>query len=113
MEALHDVVKAGKARYIGASTMCAWQFAKAQEVARTNGWTRFVSMQNQINLIYRQADAAELRDTAGTWREQLIHPDDRVAVEAAIADARRSGRAISPWRTLRSSWRAARAGAAG
>ena len=56
MEALHDVVKAGKARYIGASTMCAWQFAKAQEVARTNGWTRFLSMQNQINLIYREEE---------------------------------------------------------
>lgn len=48
----------------------------------------------QINLIYRQGDAAELRDTAGTWREQLIHPDDRVAVEAAIADARQSTSAL-------------------
>ena len=56
MEALHDVVKAGKARYIGASSMYAWQFAKAQEVARANGWTRFISMQNQINLIYREEE---------------------------------------------------------
>ena len=56
MEALHDVVKSGKARYIGASSMYAWQFAKAQEVARANGWTRFVSMQNQINLIYREEE---------------------------------------------------------
>ncbi len=56
MEALHDVVKAGKARYIGASTMWAWQFAKAQEVARANGWTRFVSMQNQISLLYREEE---------------------------------------------------------
>ena len=56
MEALHDVVKAGKARYIGASTMFAWQFAKAQEAAKTNGWTRFISMQNQINLIYREEE---------------------------------------------------------
>ena len=56
MEALHDVVKAGKARYLGASSMYAWQFAKAQEVARANGWTRFVSMQNQINLIYREEE---------------------------------------------------------
>ncbi|MGV8988445.1 MAG: aldo/keto reductase [Cypionkella sp.] len=56
MEALHDVVKSGKARYIGASTMWAWQFAKAQEVARTNGWTRFVSMQNQISLLYREEE---------------------------------------------------------
>ncbi|NBZ86436.1 aldo/keto reductase [Stagnihabitans tardus] len=56
MEALHDVVKAGKARYIGASTMYAWQFAKAQGVAKANGWTRFVSMQNQVNLIYREEE---------------------------------------------------------
>ena len=56
MEALHDVVKSGKARYIGASSMYAWQFAKAQELARANGWTRFVSMQNQINLIYREEE---------------------------------------------------------
>jgi aryl-alcohol dehydrogenase-like predicted oxidoreductase len=56
MEALHDVVKAGKARYIGASSMWAWQFAKAQEVARAHGWTPFVSMQNQINLIYREEE---------------------------------------------------------
>ena len=56
MEALHDVVKAGKARYIGASTMFAWQFAKAQAVAQAQGWTRFISMQNQINLIYREEE---------------------------------------------------------
>ena len=56
MEALHDVVKSGKARYIGASSMYAWQFAKAQEVARANGWTRFVSMQNQISLLYREEE---------------------------------------------------------
>lgn len=56
MEALHDVVKSGKARYIGASTMWAWQFAKAQEVARANGWTPFISMQNQINLLYREEE---------------------------------------------------------
>jgi 1-deoxyxylulose-5-phosphate synthase len=56
MEALHDVVKAGKARYIGASTMWAWQFAKAQEVARAHGWTPFVSMQNQISLLYREEE---------------------------------------------------------
>ena len=56
MEALHDVVKSGKARYIGASSMHAWQFAKAQEVARANGWTRFISMQNQISLLYREEE---------------------------------------------------------
>ncbi len=54
MEALHDVVKAGKARYIGASAMFAWQFLKAQHVAEKNGWTRFVAMQNHYNLIYRE-----------------------------------------------------------
>ena len=56
MEALHDIVKAGKARYIGASSMYAWQFAKAQEVARAHGWTRFIAMQNQLNLLYREEE---------------------------------------------------------
>ena len=56
MEALHDVVRAGKARYIGASSMYAWQFAKAQHVAEVNGWTRFVSMQNHYNLVYREEE---------------------------------------------------------
>jgi aryl-alcohol dehydrogenase (NADP+) len=56
MEALHDVVKAGKARYIGASSMWAWQFSKAQYVAEGNGWTRFVTMQNHYNLIYREEE---------------------------------------------------------
>jgi aryl-alcohol dehydrogenase (NADP+) len=56
MEALHDVVRAGKARYIGASSMFAWQFAKAQYTAERNGWTKFVSMQNHYNLIYREEE---------------------------------------------------------
>ena len=56
MEALHDVVRAGKARYIGASSMFAWQFAKAQHVAELHGWTRFVSMQNHYNLLYREEE---------------------------------------------------------
>ena len=56
MEALHDVVKAGKVRYIGASSMWAWQFARAQQVAKENGWTRFVSMQNHYNLAYREEE---------------------------------------------------------
>jgi 1-deoxyxylulose-5-phosphate synthase len=56
MEALHDVVRAGKARYIGASSMYAWQFAKAQAVADRHGWTRFVSMQNHYNLVYREEE---------------------------------------------------------
>ncbi len=56
MEALHDIVKSGKVRYIGASSMFAWQFAKAQQVAKDNGWTRFVSMQNHYNLAYREEE---------------------------------------------------------
>jgi aryl-alcohol dehydrogenase-like predicted oxidoreductase len=56
MEALHDVVRSGKARYIGASSMFAWQFAKAQATADAHGWTRFVSMQNHYNLIYREEE---------------------------------------------------------
>ncbi|MEW9556424.1 aldo/keto reductase [Nonomuraea sp. NPDC050783] len=56
MEALHDVVRAGKARYLGASSMYAWQFAKAQNVAERAGWTRFVSMQNHYNLVYREEE---------------------------------------------------------
>ncbi len=56
MEALHDVIKAGKARYIGASSMFAWQFAKAQHAADQHGWTRFVSMQNHYNLVYREEE---------------------------------------------------------
>ena len=56
MEALHDVVKAGKARYIGASSMFAWQFATAQHAADLNGWTRFVSMQDQYSLISREEE---------------------------------------------------------
>lgn len=56
MEALHDVVKAGKARYIGASSMFAWQFAKAQHVADANSWTRFATMQPMYNLVYREEE---------------------------------------------------------
>ncbi len=56
MEALHDVVKAGKARYIGASTMFAWEFERLNNIAESHGWTKFVSMQNQYNLIYREEE---------------------------------------------------------
>jgi aryl-alcohol dehydrogenase-like predicted oxidoreductase len=56
MEALHDVVKAGKARYIGASSMFAWQFSKMQHTAELGGWTKFVSMQNHYNLLYREEE---------------------------------------------------------
>ena len=56
LEALHDIVKAGKARYIGASSMHAWQFARALGIAERHGWTRFVSMQNLVNLLYREEE---------------------------------------------------------
>ncbi len=68
MEALHDVVKAGKARYIGASSMYAWQFAKSLYTADLHGWTRFVSMQNHYNLIYRE----EEREMLPLCRDQGI-----------------------------------------
>src|SRR5512136_130454 len=56
LEALHDAVKSGKVRYLGASSMHAWQFAKAQHTADRHGWTRFVSMQNHYNLVYREEE---------------------------------------------------------
>ena len=68
MEALHDVVRAGKARYIGASAMFAWQFQKALHVAEKHGWTRFVSMQDHLNLIYRE----EEREMLPLCREEKI-----------------------------------------
>jgi len=68
LEALHDVIKAGKTRYIGASSMYAWQFAKALFVADLNGWTRFVSMQNHYNLLYRE----EEREMMGLCVDQGI-----------------------------------------
>ena len=68
LEALHDAVKAGKVRYIGASSMYAWQFAKALYLARLNGWTRFVSMQNHLNLLYRE----EEREMMGLCKSEGI-----------------------------------------
>jgi aryl-alcohol dehydrogenase-like predicted oxidoreductase len=56
LEALHDVVKSGKVRYIGASSMHAWQFARALAASERHGWTRFVSMQNLVNLLYREEE---------------------------------------------------------
>lgn len=85
MEALHDVVKSGKARYIGASAMYAWQFQKALHVAETNGWTRFVSMQNHLNLIYREEE-----------REMMpLCTDQKIAVTPYSPLA--SGRLIRDW----------------
>src|SRR5215813_4415775 len=70
LEALHDVVKAGKARYVGASSMSAWQFTKALYTSRLHGWTEFVTMQNHVNLIYREEE-----------REMLpLCADQRIAV---------------------------------
>ena len=68
MAALHDVVKSGKTRYIGASAMYAWQFQKALYVAEKNGWTRFVSMQNHMNLLYREVE----REMMPLCREEKI-----------------------------------------
>jgi aryl-alcohol dehydrogenase (NADP+) len=68
LEALHDVVKAGKARYIGGSSMYAWQFSKALYLAEKHGWTRFVSMQNHYNLLYRE----EEREMLGLCADQGI-----------------------------------------
>jgi 1-deoxyxylulose-5-phosphate synthase len=68
LEALNDVVRAGKARYIGASSMYAWQFAKALAVSERNGWARFVSMQNYVNLLYRE----EEREMLPLCRDQGI-----------------------------------------
>jgi aryl-alcohol dehydrogenase-like predicted oxidoreductase len=66
MEVLHEVVRSGKARYIGASSMYAWQFATAQAAAERNGWTRFVSMQNHYNLLYREEEREMLPQCVAT-----------------------------------------------
>ncbi|MFD5020510.1 aldo/keto reductase [Paenibacillus sp. NPDC058367] len=85
MEALYDVVKSGKARYIGASAMYAWQFQKALHVAEKNSWTRFVSMQNHLNLIYREEE-----------REMMpLCQDQKIAVTPYSPLA--SGRLIRDW----------------
>jgi aryl-alcohol dehydrogenase-like predicted oxidoreductase len=85
LEALHDVVKAGKSRYIGASSMYAWQFAKALAISERHGWTRFVSMQNFVNLLYREEE-----------REMLpLCRDQGIAVIPWSPIAR--GRLTRPW----------------
>jgi len=124
MEALHDVVKAGKARYIGASSMYAWQFSKLQYTAAANGWTPFVSMQNHYNLLYREEeremlplcedlgvgaipwsplargrltrpwDATTARSETDEFGKTLYHPDDEMIVEAVAKVA--EGRGVSP-----------------
>jgi aryl-alcohol dehydrogenase (NADP+) len=124
MEALHDVVKAGKARYIGASSMYSWQFAQALYTADLNGWTRFVSMQNYYNLLYREEeremfplladqgvgsipwsplargrltrpwDAATARSETDEFGQSLYSDADRPIVEAVLNIA--SQRGVSP-----------------
>lgn len=124
LEALHDVVKAGKARYLGASSMHAWQFAQALYTADLNGWTRFVSMQNYYNLLYREEEREMLPlcvdQGVGSipwsplargrltrpWNEQthrtetddfgrsLYTDDDRPVVDAVLDVAK--GRGVSP-----------------
>lgn len=88
MEALHDVVKSGKARYIGASTMYAWQFERLQNIAEKNGWTKFVAMQNHYNLIYREEE-----------REMIpLCQDRKIALTPWSPLA--GGRVAHPWGTV-------------
>lgn len=88
MEALHDVVKSGKARYIGASVMFAWEFERLNQIAERNGWTKFVSMQNQYNLIYREEE-----------REMMpLCMDRKIAVVPWSPLA--GGRCAHPWGTV-------------
>ncbi|MEU8973206.1 aldo/keto reductase [Streptomyces monashensis] len=121
MEALHDVVRAGKARYIGASSMYAWQFAKLQHTAERHGWTKFVSMQNHYNLLYREEeremlplcadqgvgvipwsplargrltrdwDAASARSESDAVLTRLYQPDDKRIVDAVAELAESRG----------------------
>jgi aryl-alcohol dehydrogenase-like predicted oxidoreductase len=97
LEALHDVVKAGKARYLGASSMFAWQFCKALHLADRHGWTRFISMQNHYNLIYREEEREMIplceveRIGVIPWsplaRGRLARPwDQRASTERAGSD---------------------------
>ncbi|MER7128774.1 aldo/keto reductase [Streptosporangium saharense] len=106
MRALHDVVTSGKALYLGASSMSAWQFAKAQHVAEVNGWTKFVTMQNHYNLIYREDEremiplcadqgvglipwsplARGLLARAGSERGSLREDSDTVRIGALYSD---------------------------
>jgi 1-deoxyxylulose-5-phosphate synthase len=124
LEALHDVVKAGKARYIGASSMYAWQFSKALYIAEQRGWTPFVTMQNHYNLLYREEeremlplcadkgigvipwsplargrltrpwDATTARSETDEFGKTLYHDSDRLIVEETAKVA--AGRGVSP-----------------
>ncbi len=86
MEALNDVVKAGKAMYLGASSMFAWQFAEMQSMADYRGWHRFISMQNHYNLVYREEE-----------RDDPLLPLYRCRHHALVASGQRnSGRYLQP-----------------
>jgi aryl-alcohol dehydrogenase (NADP+) len=124
LEALHDVVKAGKARYIGASSMYAWQFSKALYLSERNGWTAFATMQNHYNLLYREEeremlplcadkgigvipwsplargrltrpwDAGTARSQTDEFGKTLYHGNDRLIVEEVAKVA--AGRGVPP-----------------
>jgi aryl-alcohol dehydrogenase-like predicted oxidoreductase len=87
MEALYDVVKAGKDRYIGASSMYAWQFAKLQHAADLGGWTRFVSMQNQYNLLRRQDEPELMAMCADGRRPDPVLPAGQGALGSPLGRA--------------------------
>jgi aryl-alcohol dehydrogenase-like predicted oxidoreductase len=90
LEALHDVVKAGKARYIGASSMFAWQFCKALYVADRHGWTRFVSMQNHYNLLYREEEAGDDGALPGRRdRRDSVEPARAGSIDPPVGEKRR------------------------
>jgi 1-deoxyxylulose-5-phosphate synthase len=94
MQALHDIVRSGKARYLGASSMYAWQFAKAQHAARAHGWTEFVSMQNHYNLLYRE----EEREMIPFCRDQGVGilPYSPLARGVLAGTRRRAGDPATP-----------------
>lgn len=101
MEALHDLVKMGKVRYIGASSMHAWQFAKAQFTAEKHGWTKFVSMQNLYNLLYREEEREmiallEDQNVAMTPWSPLAQGRLTRDLDAVTARSRQSSQAKSP-----------------
>src|SRR5215213_4726849 len=106
MEVLHDVVRAGKARYIGASSMYAWQFAKAQAVARERGWTQFVSMQNHYNLVYREEER-EMIPQCVDQGVGVLPWSPRAGCSPVTARARASG-SLSARRRTRSATRSTR-----
>ena len=137
LEALHDVVKAGKARYLGASSMAAWQFAQALYLADLHGWTRFVSMQNHYNLLYREEeremlplcldegigvipwsplargkltrdwDETTARSETDAFGKTLYHDEDRAIVEAVARIAEERG---APRAQVALAWLAGRPG---